>query len=595
MWNWQRAIVVIVVIVPCLIAGAELATRDWWQKAAFYQIYPRSFMDSDGDGVGDLNGITSKLPYLKSIGVKAFWMSPIYKSPMVDFGYDISDFRDIHEEFGTMADFDRLVEQAKALDLKVIMDFVPNHSSNKHEWFIKSENRVAGYEDYYVWHDGKTNPAGGRNLPPNNWIQAFRGSAWEWSETRQQYYLHQFTVEQPDLNYRNPTVVQEMKDILTFWLDKGVDGFRIDAVPTLYEDEELRDEPPSGLTEDTEDTTYLSHVYTQDLPETVEMVYQWRVLVDAYQTELGGDTRLMMTEAYSSLDVLKTYYQSTTGELGSHMPFNFRIITELNAQSVASDYVKVVEDWMNILPAGQVPNWVMGNHDRSRVGSRMGVNRIDALNMILLSLSGASVTYQGEEIGMTDVEISWKDTVDPAACNAGEELYAGKSRDPCRTPFQWDSTSMAGFTNGSKTWLPVGPLYQEVNVQVQEEAEKSHLKVYRAMTELRKTKTFQLGSVKAVALKDTVLAVVRELANYNTYITLANLGDQLEVISAAALADSLPSKLYFDVVSVGSHNIRGSAVATKDIVLLPNEAFVLKAHVAPFEKLYSSICDVWLQ
>ncbi|XP_050091270.1 maltase 2-like [Anopheles aquasalis] len=589
----ERVWIAFLVIVPLCVL-CEPVVRDWWQKAAFYQIYPRSFKDSDGDGIGDLNGITSKLPYLKSIGVKAFWLSPVYKSPMVDFGYDISDFREIQEEYGTMADFERLVESARLLGLKVIMDFVPNHSSNLHDWFIKSENKVAGYEDYYVWEDGKPNPAGGRNLPPNNWIQAFRGSAWQWSDTRNQYYLHQFTVEQPDLNYRNPRVVQEMKDILTFWLDKGVDGFRIDAVPTLYEDTQLRDEPASGLTEDTEDTNYLLHIYTQDLPETVEMVYEWRELVDAYQREHGGDTRVIMTEAYSSLEIIQTYYQSASGRLGSHMPFNFRIITELNEQSKPSDYVKVVQDWMSIVPAGNVPNWVMGNHDRPRVGTRMGVNRIDALNMILLSLSGASVTYQGEEIGMTDGVISWEDTVDPAACNAGKDLYAEKSRDPCRTPFQWDTSSMAGFSTAQRTWLPVGPLYMEVNVQVQEAAEKSHLKVYRAMMELRKTKTYQLGTVKAVALSDTVLAVVRELQYHNTYITLTNLGDNIEVVNAVALAQTLPSTLRFEAVSVGSHNIRGGTVATKDIVLLPNEAFVLKGYLAPVEKLYSSICDLWL-
>ncbi|XP_049544962.1 maltase 2-like [Anopheles darlingi] len=588
----KLACVWIAFLVGCVLS--EPTVRDWWQKAAFYQIYPRSFKDSDGDGIGDLNGITSKLPYLKSIGVKAFWLSPVYKSPMVDFGYDISDFREIQEEYGTMADFERLVESARLLGLKVIMDFVPNHSSNLHDWFIKSEGKVAGYEDYYVWEDGLPNPAGGRNLPPNNWIQAFRGSAWEWSDKRQQYYLHQFTVEQPDLNYRNPKVVQEMKDILTFWLDKGVDGFRIDAVPTLYEDTQLRNEPLSGLTEDTQDSNYLLHIYTQDLPETVEMVYQWRELVDAYQQQHGGETRVIMTEAYSSLEVLQTYYQSASGRLGSHMPFNFRIITELNEQSKPSDYVKVVQDWLSIVPTGNVANWVMGNHDRPRVGTRMGVSRIDALNMILLSLSGASVTYQGEEIGMTDGVISWEDTVDPAACNAGKDLYAEKSRDPCRTPFQWDSSSMAGFTTAKSTWLPVGPLYLEVNVQVQEQAEKSHLKVYRAMMELRKTKTYQFGSVKAVALSDTVLAVVRELQHHNIYITLTNLGDKIEVINALALAETLPSKLRFEAVSVGSHNIRGGTVATKDIVLLPNEAFVLKGYLAPVEKLYSSICDLWL-
>ncbi|XP_053659061.1 maltase A3-like [Anopheles marshallii] len=587
-------IVLISSTVQCLNLTAP-TTRDWWQKAGFYQIYPRSFMDSDGDGVGDLNGIASKLPYLKSIGVKAFWLSPIYKSPMVDFGYDISDFRDIHEEFGTMADFERLVVQAHDLGLKVIMDFVPNHSSNLHDWFNKSENQVAGYEDYYVWHDGKTNPAGGKNLPPNNWIQAFRGSAWEWSDKRQQYYLHQFTVEQPDLNYRNPKVVEEMKEVLLFWLGKGVDGFRIDAVPTLYEDTQLRDEPPSGLIDDPEDTNYLLHIYTQDLPETVEMVYEWRELIDNYHEQHGGETRVIMTEAYSSLDVIKTYYESSTGRIGSHMPFNFRLITEVDKDSTAADYVKVVQDWMSILPAGQVPNWVMGNHDRPRVGTRLGEERIDALNMILLSLPGASVTYQGEEIGMTDGYVSWEDTVDPAACNAGKDLYEEKSRDPCRTPFQWDNTTMAGFTTGTKTWLPVGARYKEVNVYVEEQAEKSHLKVYRSMMGLRKSRTYQFGTVKAIALNDLVLAIVRELPNFSTYITLANLGSQLEVINAVALADSLPDKLYFDVVSVASHNIRGGSVATKDIVLLPNEAFVLRAHVGPVERVYSSICDSWFE
>lgn len=250
---------------------------------------------------------------------------------------------------------------------------------------------------------------------------------------------------------------------------------------------------------------------------------------------------------------------------------------------------------MSILPAGQVPNWVMGNHDRPRVATRLGEERIDALNMVLLSLSGASVTYQGEEIGMTDVYISWEDTVDPAACNAGKDLYAEKSRDPCRTPFQWDDTAMAGFTTGSKTWLPVGDRYREVNVQAQLAAEKSHLKVYQSMMELRKTKTYQLGTVKAVALGDSVLAVVRELTNFGTYITLANFGSQIEVISGITLADALPGKLYFEVVSVNSHNIRGGSMATKDIVLLPNEAFVLKAQIGPVERVYSSICDSWLQ
>ncbi|KXJ81434.1 hypothetical protein RP20_CCG019874 [Aedes albopictus] len=345
------------------VSCEDLKTLDWWEKAGFYQIYPRSFKDSDGDGIGDLNGITSKLAYLKEICVRAFWMSPINTSPMVDFGYDISNYRDIQPEYGTMEDFENLVKEAKRVGLKVIMDLVPNHSSDKHEWFLMSENRTAGYEDYYVWHDGVENPQGGQKLPPSNWLQAFRKSAWQWSEKRQQYYLHQFTVEQPDLNYRNPKVVQEMKDVITFWLDKGVDGFRIDAVPFLYEvlptNGVYPDEPLSGLTQDPDDFDFLDHIYTQNQPETLDMVYQWRELVDKYQQDHGGETRVLMTEGYTSLDELKKYYVSAAGRLGSHMPFNFGMINDLKIDSKAEDFVNMVQSWMNIVPANHVANWVV--------------------------------------------------------------------------------------------------------------------------------------------------------------------------------------------------------------------------------------------
>ncbi|XP_001851486.2 maltase A3 [Culex quinquefasciatus] len=594
---------VVVALLSSLVVSldAQLTSRDWWEKAGFYQIYPRSFMDSDGDGVGDLNGITSKLPYLKEIGVRGFWMSPINKSPMVDFGYDISDYRDIHEQFGTMTDFENLVKEAKRLGLKVIMDFVPNHTSNKHQWFINSEAKVAGYEDYYVWDDGLPNPDGGRNLPPTNWIQAFRGSAWEWSNLREQYYLHQFTVEQPDLNYRNSKVVQEMKDVITFWLDKGVDGFRIDAVPFLFEVEKnsegrYLDELPSGTTDDEEDFDYLSHVYTQNLPETVDMVYQWRELVDAYQETHGGETRVLMTEGYAPLEVLHEYYvSSTSGRLGSHMPFNFGLITDITKASKAQDFVTSIQSWMAIIPEGHAANWVMGNHDRPRVGTRFGKDRIDMMNMIIHSLPGATVTYQGEEIGMTDVFISWSDTVDPAACNAGEALYAEKSRDPVRTPFQWDDSAFAGFTTGTGTWLPVASDYQSVNVKVEEGLVRSHLKVYKAMMRLRESKTFQHGSMKARVVNDNVLAIVRELDGYNTYITLANLGSSNQVIDGIGLASRLPSKLRFEVMGTDSHHVKGGAVATDDIFLLPNEAFVLVARIAPVERVHESICEAWLE
>uniref|UniRef100_A0A182TBL7 alpha-glucosidase n=1 Tax=Anopheles maculatus TaxID=74869 RepID=A0A182TBL7_9DIPT len=361
------------------------AQKDWWETASFYQIYPRSFQDSNGDGIGDLNGITSRLQYLKSLGVTGFWLSPIYPSPMADFGYDISNFTDIHPSFGTMIDFKQLVEEAKKLQLRVILDFVPNHSSDEHEWFKKSVKREAGYEDFYVWQDAK--PGTDRD-PPNNWVAAWYGSAWQWNDERQQFYLHQFHKKQPDLNYRNPAVVQAMKNVLRFWLDQGVDGFRVDAVPWLFETIGFPDEPVSGHSNDPLSQNYLNHIYTLDQPETVDMVYQ------------------------------------CNNRQGSHMPFNFQLIMRLDNNSKASDFKTVIDSWLDIIPSGHTPNWVLGNHDKRRVSSRMGGDHmVDIMAMIELTLPGITVTYQGEEIGMNDVDISWTDTQDPAACQLTEETY----------------------------------------------------------------------------------------------------------------------------------------------------------------------------
>ncbi|EDX06185.1 GD10165 [Drosophila simulans] len=268
----------------CETTTSTTVTKDWWENAQFYQIYPRSFMDSDGDGIGDLNGITSKLEYLKDLGVTAAWLSPIFTSPMVDFGYDISDFFDIQPEYGTLDDFRALIKRANELDLKIILDFVPNHSSDENSWFVKSVNREKGYEDYYVWHDGKVNATTGDREPPSNWLQAFRGSAWEWNEKRQQYYLHQFAVQQADLNYRNPLVVEQMKRVLRYWLDLGVAGFRCDAVPVLFEiepdaDGQYADEELSGLTDDVDDRKYLKSDLIENRPETIDMAYQWLYII----------------------------------------------------------------------------------------------------------------------------------------------------------------------------------------------------------------------------------------------------------------------------------------------------------------------------
>jgi alpha-glucosidase len=340
-----------------------LMHSQWYNGANFYQIYPRSFMDSNGDGIGDLKGIKSKLQYLKDLGIDGVWLSPIYKSPMADFGYDISDFRDIHGEFGTLQDFEELTSACKKIGLRLILDFVPNHSSDEHEWFKKSERRDPGYEDYFIWSDGKHDNVSNSLVYPSNWISSFRFSAWRWSDIRQQFYYHNYHYKQPDLNYRNAKLVQEMKDILTYWMEKGVDGFRIDAIQALFErvnsDGTFPDEPRSYNSNcDRYDECSLTHIYTQDQNETYDMAYQWRALVDAFSTNHKADPKVIMTECYSSISLAQKFY-GTDQVKGSHIPFNFELIKRLNMRSTAEDYKTAIEDWLNLMPVGQMANWVV--------------------------------------------------------------------------------------------------------------------------------------------------------------------------------------------------------------------------------------------
>lgn len=560
----------------------ELSVSDWWEKAGFYQIYPRSYKDSNGDGIGDLKGIEGKLEYLKGIGMKAFWLSPIYKSPMADFGYDIADFVDIQPEYGTMSDFESLVKKAKELGLKLILDFVPNHSSDEHEWFVKSENRVAGYEDYYVWNDGIVGSDGQRS-PPNNWNEAFRGSAWQWSATRQQYYLHQFHRKQPDLNYRNPAVVEAMKNVLRFWLGKGVDGFRIDAVPWLFEDEQLRDEPLSGWSQDDPlRPEYLNHIYTQDLPETVDMVYQWREVLDEYKKAKGGETRVLMTESWSALSVVQTYFNDSNGRLGSQMPFNFQLIMRLDQNSKASDYKTVIDSWLDAVPVGHAPNWVLGNHDKRRVASRMGGEHMaDIMEMVELSMPGVSITYQGEELGMTDTDISWTDTKDPSACQTNENVYQQYTRDPARTPFQWDATANAGFTTASKPWLPVNSNYATINVDSEQKADKSHLKVFEELVKLRDDDDFHSSQFGTAVLGQSTFAIIR-IANGRTYFTLVNLANAQDTVNVAELFTKFSTTKSFDtavvrVASVSSKRTAKESVTLSSIQLDPYEGLLVQS------------------
>nr|CAD7263069.1 unnamed protein product [Timema shepardi] len=457
--------------------------------------------------LGHLPGIEEKLDYLKDIGVNGVWLSPIFRSPMADFGYDIANFTDIDPIFGTMDDFDDLIKKADTLGLRIILDFVPNHSSDEHEWFKKSIKKIDPFTDYYIWHDGKVNNVSGEIIPPNNWLSVFRGPAWEWNVERGQYYYHQFAVKQPDLNFRNPHLVDEMKDAMTFWLDRGVAGFRVDAVPFLFEVTSLQDEPlsndPKALPDD---YLYLVHNYTVNLEETFDMVQQWRGLMEAYQ----DPERLMMAEAYADFETTMRYY-GTPLSPGAHFPFNFALITDVNGNSTPSDFLKATKKWIDDLPPGALSNWVIGNHDNHRVASRFGRELVDGLNMLALLLPGVAVTYNGEEIGMEDTPVSWEQTKDPQALDAGPERYLQYTRDPERTPFQWDDTTSSGFSNSEVTWLPVNPRYPELNVEAQKKASVSHYHVYKLLTAARATPTVQRGDTQVEVIGDHVFAFTRSV------------------------------------------------------------------------------------
>lgn len=553
-----------------LVVRADAADNElWWHHAIFYQIYPRSFMDSNGDGIGDLNGITSRLEYLKDIGVRGVWLSPFYPSPQKDFGYDISDFKNVDPTYGTLADFQEMTKKAHDLELKVVVDLVPNHSSDKHEWFEKSVNREGKYTDYYVWADGKM--VNGVRQPPNNWVSHFRFSAWEWNEQRGQYYLHQFVKEQPDLNYRSADVVQEMKDVYTFWMNQGVDGFRVDALPFLFEDAALPDEPLNTNQTDPEitkdDYDFYWHPYTMDDDGTYDMLQQWREVVDKHPDNMP---RVIMTECYTTFPNTMRYY-GTKERPGASFPFNFQFISNLDKSSSATDIKWQIDQWMNAMDDTRWPNWVIGNHDNPRVATRYP-NMADAMNMISLTLPGTAMTYYGEELGMTDAFITWAQTKDPSGINAGPNRYLKTTRDPCRTPMQWDNTTpSAGFSTSHETWMPTNPNYWQLNVEAEKKDPKSHLNIYKDLTAARQTDTLKKGALATKVLKDDVLVITRSLQDKDTYITVVNVGSWAQTIESNDLLAN--AKLTVYSASASSSLNKGDAFSS--VTLRPKTGFVV--------------------
>jgi alpha-glucosidase len=530
----------------------------WWQHGTVYQIYPRSFKDTSGNGVGDLQGIIDNLNYLndcteKSLGIDVIWISPFYPSPMADFGYDVSDYVDIHPLFGDLSTFDRLVAEAHKRDIKVIIDYVPNHSSDEHPWFLESRSsRDNPKRDWYIWKDAK--PDGS---PPNNWGSAFGGPAWTWDEKTGQYYLHQFLNKQPELNWRTSDLRDAMMDVLHFWLGRGVDGFRMDVVGFLIKDEKMRDNPISeDISPDLHPYNIYGrqlHKYNEDQDEVQEIIRDFRKLLDGY------DDRCAIGELGYRLERWVRYF----GENGNglHLPFNFRLIHQPWEADAIS---KSVEQLEAALPSLGWPNYVLGNHDNDRLLSRIGMDQARIAAMLLLTLRGTPTLYYGDEIGLENGSIPPDKLQDPQ----GLQLGAESTRDVCRTPMQWDSSPNAGFSV-VEPWLPISHDYETRNVHVQSSDPTSILNLYRRLIWYRKRNPILLGgSYKSIASgHDGCFTYLRENQAGRIFVAL-NFSDKPRTLKFVDMGrGSLAISTFLD---------RAEAVTFSNLSLRPHEGVIVE-------------------
>jgi glycosidase len=486
-------------------------TALWWQTGVIYQIYPRSFQDTNGDGIGDLKGIERRLDYLASLGVDAIWISPIYPSPMADFGYDIVDYCGIDSCFGALADFDDLLAQAHARGLKVLLDFVPNHTSDRHPWFIESRSsRDNPKRDWYIWRDPA--PDGG---PPNNWISDFGGSAWEWDKATGQYYYHAFLKEQADLNWRNPAVQAAMYDVMRFWFDRGVDGFRIDVLWHMIKAADYRDNPPNPTYQPAMgDMHRVLQLHSTDQPEVHGIAADMRAIADSYGAK-GGDERVLIGEIYLPVDRLLRYYGRERAEV--HLPFNFQLV---DAPWEARSLAALIANYEAALPPGAWPNWVLGNHDRPRVAAKRGQAQARVAAMLLLTLRGTPTLYYGDELGLTDVAISPAQVRDPRGLR---EPGLALGRDPVRTPMPWDGSENAGFST-ARPWLPLNADWPTRNVAQMAEEPHSILTLYRRLLAVRRAHlALSIGDFALLDAEGDVLAYERRHGAERLIVAL-NLG-----------------------------------------------------------------------
>lgn len=483
---------------------------EWWRGAVIYQIYPRSFLDTNGDGVGDLKGITDKIPYIASLGVDGIWICPFFKSPMRDFGYDVSDYRDVDPLFGTMADFDRLMVEAKKHELKVIIDLVLSHTSQRHPWFMESrKNRDNPKADWYVWANPRQD-----GTPPNNWVSIFGGPAWTFEPRRKQYYMHNFLKQQPDLNFHNFEVQDAVLDIARFWLERGVDGFRLDTVNLYFHDTQLRDNPPKQPGHDfgtqleiPDPYNEQHHVYDKSRPENLLFIKKFRKLLDEYGAfsvgEIGDDDPVMRAAEY------------TEGKDHLHTAYNLQMMSGAHKTLTPALIRQPIEEFLKF--HGSWPSWAFSNHDVVRAASRWcpqgeGYAHDPALSKMLIALlgclNGTQFLYQGEELGLPEAKLKFEELKDPW----GIHLWPSwQGRDGCRTPMPWNKTENAGFSS-IKPWLPIPSIHQDLTVADQNKDPESVLNFARKFLNWRKTQDIlKSGSITFHDAGEDILSFARTL------------------------------------------------------------------------------------
>lgn len=524
-------------------APSAASESDWWKNAVIYEIYPRSFQDSNGDGVGDLNGITQRLDYLQKLGVDAIWLTPCYPSPQADFGYDISDYEAIDPQYGTLADFDRMVAEARKHNIRVIMDMVMNHSSDEHKWFLESRSsRTNPYRDWYMWHDGKGETATDKGEVPNNWQSDFGHSAWEWDEKTRQYYYHKFYIKQPDLNWNNPKVHEAFKDIIGFWLKRGVAGFRFDAITTLFEDPQMRDEDVM-LDKDGKSYTNaygdiaLNDTRTNNLPAVHDVMAEMRAYSDKFDSDKFPGTRVFIGETYlPNIGELEKQY-GTKQHPEFHLPMDTQVLG-INKMDASAFRARLTDAEQGL--GGHIPLLVFDNHDNPRLDARYGDGVHDTdiqrvISTVLFLSRGTSLFYYGDELGMKTTPPTRKEDVkDPVGVTGWPK---DKGRDGERTPMQWDDSANAGFTGANvKPWLPVPPTYTAVNVKTEEADSGSLFDWYQTLIRLKKTMP-ALATGEETMLDDAdpnVLSWIRKSPGQPSVVVALNFTAQPQTVNLIA-------------------------------------------------------------